>query len=323
MGSFGDRLRKEREQRGITLDDISLNTKIGTRLLRALEEEKFDQLPGGIFNKGFVRAYARHVGIDEDQAVADYMSTVDANENNTVAGEPEHPQPTERQPEPQPEAQIRVVREARQRDSSADIPWGLLAILLLLIALAFASWSYYHREQRVDRNRAPEPAPMGDTTAPGSPGGNPASLEVASQKFQTNPVGSPNSVPVRPMQPPGANSPSAAQIVQQAAALTPASSGAPGAFTVALKANEGSEECWVSIVVDGQPAVEATLAVPYEKRIQARSEVVVKAGNVGALDFFFNGKRLPSQGDYGVVKTLTFRPGGLQVPPSKPLVSGH
>jgi cytoskeletal protein RodZ len=323
MGSFGDRLRKEREQRGITLDDISLNTKIGTRLLRALEEEKFDQLPGGIFNKGFVRAYARHVGIDEDQAVADYMSTVDANENNTVAGEPEHPQPTERQPEPQQEAQIRVVREPRQRDSSADIPWGLLAILLLLIALAFASWSYYHREQRVDRNRAPEPAPMGDTTAPGSPGGNPASLEVASPKVQTKLVVSPNSLPVRPMQPPGAHSPSAAQAVQQAAALTPASSGATGTFTVALKANEESEECWVSIVVDGQPAVEAMLAVPSEKRIQARSEVVVKAGNVGALDFFFNGKRLPSQGDYGVVKTLTFRPDGLQVLPPKPLVSGH
>jgi cytoskeleton protein RodZ len=323
MGSFGDRLRKEREQRGITLDDISLNTKIGTRLLRALEEEKFDQLPGGIFNKGFVRAYARHVGIDEDQAVADYMSAVDANENNTVAGEPEHPQPTERQPEPQQEAQIRVVREARPRDSSADIPWGLLAILLLLIALAFASWSYYHREQRVDRNRAPEPAPMGDTTAPGSPGGNPASLEVASRKYQTSPTNPSAAVSVRPMQPPGAASPSAAQTVQQAASLTPASVGAPGSFTVLLKPNQETEECWVSIVVDGQPAEEATLAVPYEKRVQARSEVVVKAGNVGALDFFFNGKRLPAQGDYGVVKTLTFRSDGLQPAPPKALMTGH
>src|SRR6201987_4368423 len=85
MGSFGDRLKKEREQRGITLDDISLTTKIGTRLLRALEEEKFEQLPGGIFNKGFVRAYARHVGLDEDQTVADYM---------TAAGGPQ-PQPAE------------------------------------------------------------------------------------------------------------------------------------------------------------------------------------------------------------------------------------
>ena len=59
--------------RGISLDEISAATKIGTRLLRALEEEQFDLLPGGIFNKGYVRAYARHLGIDEEQAVADYL----------------------------------------------------------------------------------------------------------------------------------------------------------------------------------------------------------------------------------------------------------
>src|SRR5262252_10414928 len=78
MGSFGDRLKKQREQRSISLDDISLSTKIGTRMLRALEEEKFDQLPGGIFNKGFVRAYARHVGLDEEQTLAGYMTAAGA-----------------------------------------------------------------------------------------------------------------------------------------------------------------------------------------------------------------------------------------------------
>jgi cytoskeleton protein RodZ len=324
MGSFGDRLKKEREQRGITLDDISLNTKIGTRLLRALEEEKFDQLPGGIFNKGFVRAYARHVGIDEDQAVADYISTIDANQIPTVAEETAHSQPNNREPEPPQESQIHVVREARQQDSEGGIPWGLLAILLLLIALAFAGWSYYHREQRVDRNRTPEPAPMGDTTAPGSPGETPASLEAASQKLQTSPaLNGENSVPVRPMQPPGAGSLSAAQTVRKAASLSPASSGATGTFTVLLKPNTESEECWVSVAVDGGPAEEATMAVPYEKRIQARDEVVVKAGNVGALDFFFNGKRLPPQGDYRAVKTLTFRSDGLQPEAPKALVTDH
>ena len=74
MGSFGDRLRKEREQRGISLDDIALATKIRAGLLQALEEEKFERLPGGIFNKGFVRAYARHLGIDEEQAITDYLA---------------------------------------------------------------------------------------------------------------------------------------------------------------------------------------------------------------------------------------------------------
>ena len=74
MGSFGERLRREREMRGVSLDDIAEATKIGTRLLRALEEEHFELLPGGIFNKGFVRAYAKYLGLNEDEAVADYLA---------------------------------------------------------------------------------------------------------------------------------------------------------------------------------------------------------------------------------------------------------
>jgi cytoskeletal protein RodZ len=74
MGAFGDRLRREREMRGITLDEISASTRIMRRHLEALEREEFDTLPGGIFNKGFVRAYARFLGIDEEQAVADYLA---------------------------------------------------------------------------------------------------------------------------------------------------------------------------------------------------------------------------------------------------------
>ena len=61
--SFGARLKREREQRKITLDEISISTKIATRFLVALEEERFDQLPGGIFNKSFVKAYAHHLSL--------------------------------------------------------------------------------------------------------------------------------------------------------------------------------------------------------------------------------------------------------------------
>ena len=73
LPSFGEKLKLEREKRKITLEQISVSTKIGTRMLQALEEDKFNQLPGGIFNKGFVRAYSRFVGLDEDQTVADYL----------------------------------------------------------------------------------------------------------------------------------------------------------------------------------------------------------------------------------------------------------
>lgn len=76
MPTFGENLRKQREQRGLTLDAISTITKISPRMLRAIEEEHFEQLPGGVFNKGFVRAYARLVGLDEDEAVSDYLTAL-------------------------------------------------------------------------------------------------------------------------------------------------------------------------------------------------------------------------------------------------------
>src|SRR5437879_2312663 len=74
MGSFGEKLQREREMRSISLDEIAESTKISSRMLRALEEEEFKKLPGGIFNKGFVRAYSRYLGLDEEQAVTDYLA---------------------------------------------------------------------------------------------------------------------------------------------------------------------------------------------------------------------------------------------------------
>ena len=85
MGSFGERLRREREMRGIGLDEIAEATKIGSRSLRALEDENFQQLPGGIFNKGFVRAYARYLGIDAEQAVSDYLAAEASYQNSGTA----------------------------------------------------------------------------------------------------------------------------------------------------------------------------------------------------------------------------------------------
>ncbi|MFY9947237.1 MAG: helix-turn-helix domain-containing protein [Candidatus Sulfotelmatobacter sp.] len=76
LPTFGENLRKQREQRGLSLDAISTITKISPRMLRAIEEEHFEQLPGGVFNKGFVRAYARLVGLDEDEAVSDYLAAL-------------------------------------------------------------------------------------------------------------------------------------------------------------------------------------------------------------------------------------------------------
>jgi cytoskeletal protein RodZ len=72
MDSFGENLRREREMRGISLQEICNATKIGVRMLDAIETGRLDRLPGGVFNRGFVRQYARYVGLDEDRVLADF-----------------------------------------------------------------------------------------------------------------------------------------------------------------------------------------------------------------------------------------------------------
>jgi cytoskeletal protein RodZ len=78
MGQFGEELRRERESRGIALETITDSTKISGRHLSALEQDRFDRLPGGVFNRGIVRGYARVVGLDEETWVDRFMSAYQA-----------------------------------------------------------------------------------------------------------------------------------------------------------------------------------------------------------------------------------------------------
>src|SRR5712692_1622322 len=73
MPTLGEELRHKREQRGITLAEIAEATRIGTRFLKAIETDNFSILPGAIFTRSFIRAYAKHVGMNEDEAIGLYL----------------------------------------------------------------------------------------------------------------------------------------------------------------------------------------------------------------------------------------------------------
>jgi cytoskeleton protein RodZ len=70
--TIGERLRLAREERGIPLREISDQTRISVHFLEAIESNDYKRLPGGIFNRSFVKAYARYVGYDEKEAVDAY-----------------------------------------------------------------------------------------------------------------------------------------------------------------------------------------------------------------------------------------------------------
>ncbi len=159
LPSFGEKLKQEREKRQITLEQISISTKIGTRMLQALEEDKFNQLPGGIFNKGFVRAYSRVVGLDEDQTVAEYLqASGDAPPVRTelVGHETDGQENEARESNNNNEENVRRL-EASADASARPLPWGWFAAVLLVVALALSFWSHREREHDERQSRRLRP----------------------------------------------------------------------------------------------------------------------------------------------------------------------
>jgi cytoskeletal protein RodZ len=71
-GTFGERLKRERELREVTLEEVSKATRISARFLGALENEDWSRLPGGVFGRGFVRSIARYLGLNEESLLAEY-----------------------------------------------------------------------------------------------------------------------------------------------------------------------------------------------------------------------------------------------------------
>jgi cytoskeletal protein RodZ len=75
---LGDELKRRREEMGLSLAQISEATRIGTRFLRAIETDDFSVLPEGIYTRSFIRAYAKHVHMSEDQAMLLYQEQTGA-----------------------------------------------------------------------------------------------------------------------------------------------------------------------------------------------------------------------------------------------------
>jgi cytoskeleton protein RodZ len=121
MSSFGEEIRRERELREITLREISEATKISMRYLDALERNDFRHLPGGVFNKGFVRAYAQFIGTDPDAMVNAYLLEEQSQEARA----------RQREGAKRPEHSFSPAKAAGRR--SSRLAWAVAALVLLLV----------------------------------------------------------------------------------------------------------------------------------------------------------------------------------------------
>jgi cytoskeletal protein RodZ len=83
MPTLGEELKRRREERQISLNDISESTRIGIRFLKAIDSDNYTVLPGGIFTRSFIRAYAKQVGMNEEEAMSMYNEQIGGHKPET------------------------------------------------------------------------------------------------------------------------------------------------------------------------------------------------------------------------------------------------
>lgn len=284
MESIGEFFRQVRETKGLTLDEVASKTRIHPDFLKALEEGNFAKLPDQVFAKGFVRSYARSLGLDEEDAMRCFVESAGTFYNKQ--GELERLRVQQAEDERRKKANRKVV--------VAATGVALLALILLL-----------SREQSsVSPNRSvpePEVPPVAVPAAP---------PKAARPEVDREPAEKPIPAPERrTVSPPGGPEPRVAAPGSEAVGLPPPQTepvplsapstgeGASLPLEAAVSSNvplvldlEALELSWVVVQVDNGSPHEALLRQGERIRWKASEKFTLTLGNAGGVRVELNGK---------------------------------
>jgi cytoskeleton protein RodZ len=284
-GTFGESLKREREMRGVTLEEIASATRIAERFLRAIENDQWELLPGGVFNRGFVRAMARYLGLDEENIVAEYTLAVGDRPSVPVwTGSP--PVVTPDQP---------------------WLAWGITAVII--IALLAGTWTGV-RHFRAWR-AAKHVTPVSAVAAASSP--------VASHDPQQAPA--PPAAPGAPAHSPTYGNDAAADPAATPGAPSTAADAAAGAAPVTATADrfelkvEAAKKTRITVTADKDVVYKGTIKAGENQMFSAADHFQVSAKDAGALRLELNGKSIPPIGHSGHSGKVTLTRDSLKEAP--------
>ncbi len=267
-GTFGESLKREREMRGVTLEEISAATRIATRFLRAIENEQWDQLPGGVFNRGFVRAVARYLGLDEENIVAEYTLAVGDHQNVPVwTGSPPVVTP--------------------------EHPW-LAWIVALVIILALLVGGRYGTRRLLAWRAARQAAQSAAVSAASSPASTSATQETAAEPAPPNSV-----IPAPDAQDATSEAPAVATDSPSAAAPV---SPPTDLFELKIVADKRTK---VTVVADNDVVFDGTMKPGENHFFSAADHFQVSANDAGVLHLVLDGKALAPIGPAGHAGKVT------------------
>ncbi len=253
--------------RGVSRAEICAATRIGTRFLEALENEQWEVLPGGIFNRGFIRAVARFLGLDEDDLVAEYDLAVS---------------------EQAPAAPVLVSAPPPRKSAPRRVLLVSLAALSVLALLGgvWLGWRWQHNRLRQAANEAH---------------GISAILALAAGRQPDRP----QPQPVSDQEQPSSSNVSVGDSTRVAGLAVSASS-QPGSQGQGLELKiEAGKETRVSISLDGAKAFDGSIIAGQSRTFTARDDIDISANDAGALLLELNGQTLAPLGPPGQPGTAT------------------
>jgi cytoskeletal protein RodZ len=255
MNDLGSKLKRAREDHGIALRDIAARTKIAVTSLEAVERNDFSRLPGGIFGRSFVRAYAEELGLDADAIVAEFVAALEEQEREAALRGAIRPEITD---------DDRAFL-ARQQQAVRALRWGLAVLAVVVVALVV--WRVNVWRAR----RAAAASAVATTSAAPPPVPVAAPPVVSAPTTPTVPVPAPTSTPV--------TAPTTDASSADAAAAT---SGIAVEFLV-------SDDCWIVATSDGQRSISELFRAGDGRRLDATRELLFDVGNAGAVEWSING----------------------------------
>ncbi len=292
MVTLGQRLKAEREKRGLTIEKLANETRIHARYFEAIEEDRIADLPSGFFYRSFVRQYARILDLPESEYMPAVQRSLDAEAEDLNARETALPQRNIDVP-PMPTGRFNAGEETKR--------W-LVRLAVLVIVIAGSSGLYYlYQHWRA----APAETPViAEQTTP----------ERASQpkappqpQVQTPP-------PTGEITPPEPSqgqqiTPAAPALEQQKPAETqPPAQQAPLNLTLVASA-----DTWLHLTADGKTLFMDVLKAGQARSFRGNSLMRLRLGNAGGVSMEFNGSAVPPAGPIGQVRTVEFTIEGARV----------
>ncbi|MGB9487356.1 MAG: RodZ domain-containing protein [Terriglobia bacterium] len=290
MAGFGEYLRREREMRGVSLEEISTATKISIRFLKAIENEELSKLPGGIFTRSFVRTYARYLGLDEERVLADCQ----------LAGQQK------------PEVDIRRITANRARSNGAASRTRLIAFLMAGVLLASGYALFRHSRRVMEQQSSTPMVTPQSTTAPGTnppptaapvqpstpaqPENNP-SLSATSASPTAGATTAPGTLQGGPPSPGAKANPPNQSVTSEATS-------AVAAHTDLVLQVAATERVWVAVDADGKTVLQKVLNANEVENLKALDSFDVTIGNAQGVVLTLNGETLKPMGRRGEVKSI-------------------